>query len=194
MPSNYMANHYPIHFTPNNMDEHWLIRWIKVVQDRKEGLSSPLTFTATRQRPLDLHLIKMKIITKHTICYSWQEQDSAALSTLQSNPITGCLDARALARTPLPTLTSSAHPSHSSSQPWTPPHFSSCGCHKPAWPVSTPSHQHLSCSVPLTKPHGSSSTHSTGGDLLANCLLLWGSSHRKSHNVLICLWHYAIST
>lgn len=148
-------------------------------------MSSPLTFTATRQRPLDLHLIKMKIITKHTICYSWQEQDSAALSTLQSNPITGCLDARALAHTPLPTLPSSAHQASPE-----PPHFSSCGCHKPACPVSTPSHQHLSCSVPLTKPHGSSSTHSTGGgskNLSANCLLLWGSSHQKSHNVLICL-------
>ncbi len=37
MPSNYMANRYPIHFTANKMDEHWLIRWIKVVKDRKEG-------------------------------------------------------------------------------------------------------------------------------------------------------------
>lgn len=159
---NYMTNQYPINFTGNNMDEHRLIRWIKVVKARKEGQWGLVTFPAIRQRPLDLHLIKVKIITKHTICYSWQEQDSAALSTLPSNPITGCLDARALAHTPLPTLPSSAHHSNSSSQPWT-PHFSSCGCHKPFCPVSTPSHQHLSCSVPLTKPHGSSSTHSTRG-------------------------------
>lgn len=123
-------------------------------------MSSPLTFTAIRQRPLDLHLIKMKIITKYTICYSWQEQDSAALSTLQSNPITGCLDARALARTPLPTL-----PSFSLIQPaLNPPTSAPVAVISHPALCPPPSHQHLSCSVPLTKPHGSSSTHSTGGD------------------------------
>lgn len=130
-------------------------------------MSSPLTFTAIRQRPLDLHLIKMKIIMKHTMCYSWQEQDSAALS----NPITGCLNARTLAHTPLPTFPSSVHLSHSSSQPPLPP--------SAPWLFSTINKASWVFLHTLYR----------GGmkDLSANCLLLWGSSHQKSHNVLICL-------
>lgn len=69
-----------------------------------------------------------------------------------------------------------------------PPHFSSSGCHKPACPVSTPSHQHLSCSVPLTKPHRSSSIHSTRGWPRTSRLIVSCCGEVAIRKAIMCLF------